>query len=118
MSEKKQEVKKRTTQDIQTESTNLQLKAGGIQYTIVQGQKDLNLINERMRDLVTEYHQLKAQEDSEAKIRAEVEAKFKAEDAKDQNPSIEAKQATTQDVSEAAPKLSPVGTDGQSQKQE
>lgn len=77
MTAKQEAPKKRTTADVQRESQHLQLRAGGIEYTIVQGKKDLALIYDRMRDLVTEYHLLKEQEDSEAALRKEIEEQVK-----------------------------------------
>ncbi len=121
---------KRTSPMINQESANLQLQAGGAQYIIRQKQKELDMLNDRLLDLAIEFHAVKKQEDAEAKLRAEIEAKVRAEEVKpveekpkleivkDQNPSSEVKQASTQSGSEAAPKPSQPSPDEQSQKKE
>lgn len=117
----------RTSQTIQAENMQLQLRAGAIQYFIAQHTKELSLVNDQMRDMAIEYAQVKTQEDKEAGIRAEIEAKVKkeAEDAKPklavveaQKPTSEAQQATTQSGSEAAPTPSQDSPDEQGQKKE
>lgn len=45
----------RTTQEIQTEYQNLAFKAGNLQFAIFQQQKDLDLINQTLRELNFEY---------------------------------------------------------------
>ncbi len=107
------ETSKRTSDTCKQENVNLQLRAGGLQYLIAQNTKDLALLNDQMRDLATEFHKLRQQEDYEAKVRADAEAK-----AATRNLTNEAKQATTQSGSEAAPTPSQPGPDEQSQKKE
>ncbi len=102
---------KRTSSNCQQENVNLQLRAGGLQYLIAQNTKDLAILNDQMRDLATEFHKLKAQEDYEAKVQADAKAEA-------QKLTNEAKQATTQSGSEAAPTPSQPGPDEQSQKKE
>lgn len=47
----------RKVEEIKQEYSNLALKAGTIQYEVLAKQKDLALINERLRDLNLEYVQ-------------------------------------------------------------
>ncbi len=116
----------RTSQTIQGENANLQFRAGGLQYVIAQNQKELAMINDRMRDLAIEYNGVVAKEKAEADLRREIEDKVKAEAAAkpkleavpDQNPVSEVNQATTQGGSETVPTSSPKSPTEQSQKQE
>lgn len=109
---------KRTSKVIYTENVNLQLKAGGIQYTIAQYQKELNMLNDRMRDLALEYNSVQAREEAEAKLRAEIEAQMRVVPTPDQNLVTEVNQASSQSVSGAVPTQPQQGTDEQSQKKE
>lgn len=133
---------KRTSKVIYTENVNLQLKAGGIQYTIAQYQKELNMLNDRMRDLALEYNSVQAREEAETKLRAEIEAHLKEagkpqlevvpslpeavapkprkakKSNRDQNLVTEVNQASSQSVSGAVPTQPQQGTDEQSQKKE
>lgn len=111
--------KPRTSGDIQNENAHLTYKAGQVQYVIRQNQKDLDMINDRLRDLALEYVQVKAKEDEVSKLVAEAKAKDEAEKKAKENaekaaqiPTSVDQQASTQPGSEA-PKLSPVGPVGQ-----
>ena len=50
-----EEKKSRSTQEIQAEYQQLAFKAGNLQYAIGQQKKDLELINDQLRDLNFEY---------------------------------------------------------------
>lgn len=69
-----QEQTPRTTANIQNENAQLTFKAGQIQYVIAQSQKDLTMINDKLRDLALEYVQVQAREAEVAKAVAEAKA--------------------------------------------
>lgn len=58
---------KRTFETIQTEYQQLALKSGHIQYQIYAFSKDLQLLNDQMRDLNFEGAKLKSEEEKEVK---------------------------------------------------
>ncbi len=104
---------KRTSEDCKAKYNQLQFRLGGARYAIRQFEKDAALYEGQMLDLTLEYNQLQAQEQEANKIRNEFAAQLKA--AKDRNP-ISEEQIATQPGSGASP--TPVGPDGQNQKQE
>lgn len=65
----------RTTSTIQAENSQLTYKAGQLQYIARQTAKDLDMINDRLRDLALEYVQVKAKEDEVKKLVEEAKAK-------------------------------------------
>jgi hypothetical protein len=62
-----EENKPRTIPEIQQEYQSHCLRAGDIQYRITQYQSDLDLVNNRLRDLNIEAAQIKAKETEDAK---------------------------------------------------
>jgi hypothetical protein len=84
----------RSPQEIQQEYQNLCLKAGDLQYKIVQSQKDLSLVNDAIRELNFEYatavnlqqkvaEQVKAEKEKAEKEKAAAEAVAKPEETTD-----------------------------------
>ncbi len=122
MSEQKQPPQRKpASQDLANQNVQLQLRAGGLQYMIRQHQKDLDIINDQMRDLAIEYSKLKAQEDEVAKVKAEFLNQKPAQEAKPQLAESQSPksvdQVTTQPGSEGT-EPTPVGPDGQNHKKE
>lgn len=72
----------RKVDEIKSEYTNVALKAGSLQYEILTKQDDLNLVNNRMKDLNLEYIQASNLEAEVAKKVAEEQAKAPAEQPK------------------------------------
>jgi hypothetical protein len=56
--------KKRPISDIHAEYSNLCAKAGHIQYQIYNNNKDLEIINQQLRDINLEAAKLQAEEDA------------------------------------------------------
>lgn len=68
-------VKKRTSQDVQSDFNNLAFRAGHLQHDIFTKEKDLKMFNDTLVSLQVEYNQVKQQEDAIAKATAEASAK-------------------------------------------
>lgn len=71
--------KERTMQDVQNDYQNFLNRAGQNQYQIHCLKNDLDLINGKLKDLNLEYVALQNKAAEAAKVRAEIEAKVKAE---------------------------------------
>lgn len=57
---------KRTCKQIEQEYQNLTFKSGALQYELACKTKDLDLINETLRGLASEFAEVKKAEDAEA----------------------------------------------------
>lgn len=69
------EPKTRTTADIQNEYNNLAFKAGNLQFELQERKRNLDMINDTLRALSTEYVSVKQAEDAAQAEQAKKEEK-------------------------------------------
>lgn len=60
----------RTSDQVLKEYNNLAFKAGNLQYTVFETQREITAINETLRSLALEYNKVKSAEQAEAAAKA------------------------------------------------